>query len=188
MKDPLFYPKTQWTVGELLEAQFDGPYRGYTITHYTIEVNSDDLWGVLMTDNDAHILTHSEIDILIQKLRIFYSNISPERIEQLNTEQIKRINARQNSMRPVASNRTPRGYVYLLQAGPYYKIGVSADPDKRLEQLSTIPPFDIELLHTIETPDMYALEFALHERFADKRKNGERFELCPADVEYIKGL
>jgi hypothetical protein len=81
-----------------------------------------------------------------------------------------------------------RGNVYLLRAGPYYKIGVSTQVDERIKQLSTLPPFDIELLHTLPTDDMYKLEKQLHERYADKRKNGEWFELDQDDVEYIKGL
>jgi len=80
------------------------------------------------------------------------------------------------------------GFVYLLQAGPYYKIGVSAQVDERIKQLSTLPPFDLELLHTIYSVDMYDLEKDLHGLYADKRKNGEWFELEPSDVEYIKGL
>jgi len=78
--------------------------------------------------------------------------------------------------------------VYLLQCGPFYKIGASTQVDNRVKQLATLPPFDIELLHTIQTDDMYKLESELHERYADKRKNGEWFELEPDDVEYIKSL
>jgi len=80
------------------------------------------------------------------------------------------------------------GYVYLMQSGPFYKIGVSHQVESRLEQLMTQPPFDIELICTIETENMHALEKRLHKRFDAKRKNGEWFELEEIDVEYIMAL
>jgi len=86
------------------------------------------------------------------------------------------------------SREQKAGHVYLLKAGPYYKIGISAQVDERIKQLSVLPPFDIELIHAIYDTNMYALEKDLHERFAPKRKNGEWFELDDSDVEYIKGL
>jgi len=79
-------------------------------------------------------------------------------------------------------------HVYILQCGPYYKIGASAKVGQRISQLSALPPFDIELIHTIPTDDMYGLESELHTQFSDKRKRGEWFELDDSDVEYIKGL
>jgi hypothetical protein len=84
--------------------------------------------------------------------------------------------------------QSKEGFVYILKCGPYYKIGLSQVVDKRVEQLSTIPPFDVELIYTIETDDMYGLESSLHNKFSEKRKNGEWFELEGADLEYIKGL
>lgn len=87
----------------------------------------------------------------------------------------------------VQRNKQP-GYVYLLQCGEYYKIGVSQAPDKRIEQLATPPPFDLEQVCLIETDDMYGLETGLHNRFADKRVRGEWFQLEQADVDYIVSL
>jgi hypothetical protein len=103
-----------------------------------------------------------------------------EEIYQRSAGVIKR--ARQRKRKKLS------GFVYLLQSGPYYKIGVSTQVDERIKQLSTQPPFDIELLHTIQTDDMYGLEKKLHADYDSKRKNGEWFELDQADVEYIKGL
>ena len=80
------------------------------------------------------------------------------------------------------------GFIYVLKCGPHYKIGLSQNVDRRVEQLSVTPPFDVELIHTIETDDMFKLESFLHDKFSEKRKNGEWFELTEADVEYIKEL
>ena len=80
------------------------------------------------------------------------------------------------------------GFVYVLQADSYYKIGLSTNVEKRVKQLSTLPPFDVTLIHKIETGDMHQLESELHERFAEKRANGEWFVLSNEDLEWLRGL
>lgn len=81
-----------------------------------------------------------------------------------------------------------KGYVYLLQSGPFYKIGVSTNVKRRVRELSTLPPFNINVICTIPSENRYELEGNLHTRFSDKHINGEWFELEPSDVAYIKGL
>jgi len=92
------------------------------------------------------------------------------------------------SRRKEKESQSREGFVYILKCGPYYKIGLSQVVDRRIEQLSTTPPFDVELIYTIETDDMYDLESFLHNKFSEKRKNGEWFELGQDDIEYIMGL
>lgn len=88
----------------------------------------------------------------------------------------------------IIQKRSISGCVYLLKAGKYYKIGASKDINGRLRKLSTLPPFDLELVHKIITSNMYRLENELHNIFADKRVNGEWFLLTDNDVELIKEL
>ena len=92
--------------------------------------------------------------------------------------------------RQVTTNQacSQKGYVYLLKAGPYYKIGRTQELDQRIKQLATLPPFDVELIHVIPTKNMNKLESELHELYATKRKQGEWFELEPENVEFIVGL
>lgn len=81
------------------------------------------------------------------------------------------------------------GYVYLVQSPTEnYKIGRTKNPENRMRTFGVQLPFEVEYVCVIKTPDMYALERELHERFASKRVNGEWFTLETADVEYIKGL
>jgi len=141
----------------------------------------------LLRDNSARILRKRDVVDILEAIAPFYEMVSDDDIDQINADRENRRNERKPYPRP-EQPKPKAGYVYLLKAGPYCKIGVSADVSKRIEQLATLPPFDIDLLHTIPTDDMYALESTLHERFADKRKNGEWFELDQDDVEYIKGL
>ena len=80
------------------------------------------------------------------------------------------------------------GFVYLLKGDDCYKIGRTKELDKRIDQLSTKLPFEVELIHTIKTDDMTGLEAQLHERFADGRINGEWFDLSEQDVKLIQGM
>jgi uncharacterized protein YlzI (FlbEa/FlbD family) len=80
------------------------------------------------------------------------------------------------------------GYVYLISGSKSYKIGMSKTPIKRIEKLSVVLPFPIKTIALIESQDIKQLEQQLHKRFADKRINGEWFDLSPEDIEYIKGL
>lgn len=81
------------------------------------------------------------------------------------------------------------GYVYLIQSPTQaYKIGRTRNPDNRMETFTVKLPFEVEYVCVIQCEDMYGLERELHQRFADKRVNGEWFSLTLEDVEYIKGL
>jgi hypothetical protein len=67
------------------------------------------------------------------------------------------------------------GFVYFIQAGADgpIKIGYTADPFARLEELQTAHYEDLRLLMTIA--DNGTLEARLHERFAELRIRGEWF-------------
>lgn len=75
-----------------------------------------------------------------------------------------------------------------MQAGPYFKIGLSQTPKKRLKAVrrALLLPYPVEMVHEIEAPDMYTAEQHLHHRFADFRMNGEWFRLPDWAVRYIR--
>jgi hypothetical protein len=76
----------------------------------------------------------------------------------------------------------PIGYVYLLKSGRYYKIGRSNAPGRREYELAIQLPERVVTVHTIKTDDPPGIERYWHERFAERRKNGEWFELRREDV------
>jgi hypothetical protein len=76
----------------------------------------------------------------------------------------------------------PIGSVYLLKAGPFYKIGKSISFEKRLKQIKLQLPYPVEVIHTISTPEYSKLETYWHQRFRSKRTNGEWFLLTEEDV------
>jgi hypothetical protein len=78
------------------------------------------------------------------------------------------------------------GFVYLLKAGRYYKIGRSVSVGQRERQLAIQLPEKAGVVHSIRTDDPVGIENYWHKRFEMKRKNGEWFELSGADVGVYK--
>ena len=77
-------------------------------------------------------------------------------------------------------------YLYLIKAGPYVKIGVAENPNKRLKEISTGCPFKPEIVATKQFGKLcYLVERYLHIQYADKCTNGEWFELDEADIKSI---
>ena len=75
-----------------------------------------------------------------------------------------------------------RGYVYLLKAGPYYKIGKSKDVSRRVKQIKLQLPYEAKEIHVVLTDNMTELETDWHRHFKAKRANGEWFMLSDLDV------
>lgn len=85
------------------------------------------------------------------------------------------------------SHKKNTEHLYLVSAGPYTKIGVAKNPDKRLIAISTGCPFKPEIIVTKQFGKLcYLVERYLHILHADKCTNGEWFELTKEDIENIK--
>lgn len=64
-----------------------------------------------------------------------------------------------------------QGYVYLIHMDgtTFYKIGMSLDPQIRLQTLQTGNPYPLKILRTQDVPDMRSAEAGLHRQFEPQR-------------------
>ncbi len=86
-----------------------------------------------------------------------------------------------------STNDSPQyGHVYLLKSGRFYKVGRTNAVGRREYELSIQLPEKAALVHKIKTDDPTGIETYWHDRFSDRRKNGEWFELTPDDIRAFK--
>lgn len=78
------------------------------------------------------------------------------------------------------------GYVYLLQAGHYYKIGRAKNPGERIKTLAIQLPFPVDVVLVMPCDDEIAAEKYLHKYYSHRRSNGEWFELTDSDVLWMQ--
>ena len=91
---------------------------------------------------------------------------------------------------PASEGRTSEpevyGFVYLMKSGKYFKIGRSNCAERREFELKVLLPERLDLVHKVKTDDPVGIEKYWHERFKDKRKGGEWFDLSTSDVNAFK--
>lgn len=71
----------------------------------------------------------------------------------------------------------PDGFVYILKAGEFYKIGKAKTLGPRIRTLKIQLPFSAEVWHAFPCENYSQSELHLHEWFSRERVNGEWFRL-----------
>ena len=101
--------------------------------------------------------------------------------------EIKRT-AEENDGKPLGTERFKKetGIKESDWRGKYHKIGRSSCAEKRAFELRILLPEKLELIHKVKTDDPVGIERYWHERFKDKHKNGEWFDLSADEVKALK--
>ena len=94
----------------------------------------------------------------------------------------KNVDGEDTDGKPVGVALGELGYVYLLKAGRFYKIGRTNALGRRERELVFQLPEAAKVVHSIKTDDPTGIEEYWHRRFQDRRKNGEWFELTAQDL------
>lgn len=81
-------------------------------------------------------------------------------------------------------------YVYLMRSGPFYKVGVSANPDWRRRRIVDRLGVPVELIHSFLSYKPFQVERDLHKRYAKLAIGREWFALKSqhvADIQAMQG-
>lgn len=78
--------------------------------------------------------------------------------------------------------------IYLVKCEHYYKIGIAANLNSRLNTMRNANPFEVKLIDSVFTKDFASIELKLHNRFATQLHRNEWFLLTEDDVEGILEL
>ncbi|MFH2049461.1 MAG: GIY-YIG nuclease family protein [bacterium] len=114
-----------------------------------------------------------------------YSDVEKICIGELSLISAKH-NQNENDNDNVINSEQIIGYVYLLRSEKFYKIGRTTSLERREYELKIQLPEKPTKIHHIKTDDPVGIEKYWHERFKDRRKNGEWFELTKDDVTAFK--
>jgi hypothetical protein len=75
------------------------------------------------------------------------------------------------------------GYVYLVQAGDFIKVGIARDVKRRIDLMQVGCPFKIELIAAIPCADPRKIERALHDKLKPYHSRGEWYVALRSEVD-----
>jgi hypothetical protein len=145
---------------------------------FFVDVNSPAI--ATLIENQDHRLFELLTDLHREAQRLLEEQLVENQQSQIEKEKTKEAHVVLRPNRP--------GYVYLVKADRYFKIGRSKQPNVRFEQVGLQLPFPFEILHVIPVDDMYIAEKQLHAKYAHQHLNGEWFELSESEVAEIMSL
>lgn len=92
-----------------------------------------------------------------------------------------------NVLRDIQAKKVKKGYVYFItiQNTDTYKIGVSTNPKRRLSDISSVIPFELDVLSVSELENPYQIEQEIIDAFKHKLIKNEWFNLSIKEAKNI---
>lgn len=89
--------------------------------------------------------------------------------------------------RKTNSQARPDGYLYVLKLKGFdiYKIGVSANPRRRIRDIDSANPFGIDVLCVEFFKNVYNMEECIHDNLVDNVLRKEWFKIADCDIKEI---
>lgn len=81
----------------------------------------------------------------------------------------------------------PDGYIYILKQKGFdiYKIGVSANPKRRIYDIDSANPFGVEIMCLEWFKNVYELEEVIHDSFSKNELRKEWFKIHREDIKIL---
>lgn len=139
--------------------------------------------GTLLSDSAGYIATADEVKEIAARL-VSFAESHGDYIDENNADVDSYHDELRHGIyrRDGATSRTSNGkkrYLYMFKSGKnMYKIGVTADVERRLKELND-RPYPVKLFAVSDVPFYRAFEVEreMHEIHKDDRINGEWFEI-----------
>lgn len=144
--------------------------------------------AAFIKDHMGFLMEKEDVVELIGRLQEFVDNVTDQEIKEHNEKLLDDYNKPpENNDKKVATKKVVGGHIYLIKAdNGLVKIGKTTDLKTRLDHFTAKLPYEVKLIHSIETNDHTKLERKLHDLFEHKRKRGEWFELNEKEIQYVK--
>ena len=152
-------------------------------TAYLINEHKD---GYYLSDGNGFLLESEELLDIGQNL-IKFAKKHKKSIEEANKIRKQEFEQTWNGYLKEPKPK-PKGQIYIMECGGYYKIGVSKNVSRRQKQLDN-RPFKVNIIYESDViKDYFSIEKKIHTQYEDKRINGEWFNLGQNDINTIKAF
>lgn len=122
------------------------------------------------------------LGIVDAKFNYYQERITTDAVTNINMTLLNKLIA--YSLRYMEPTNAP--YVYVLQSGDYYKIGIARDVQHRISQLQIGNPIQLRHIFSARKARATDIEKAIHKGFSYKHVRGEWFKLSDADIADIR--
>ena len=144
--------------------------------------------GYYLCNGNGFMLTSEELMDIVKNLIKYAKKHNEHILEHNNKRQIELYNEMKSCFcKPSKETKEKQsGYIYIMECGGKYKIGLSKNVERRKKELNN-RPFPVNIIYKSKLiNDVYLIEEELHHCFKEQRINGEWFNLKENHINIIK--